>query len=121
MRATRIVAAVAASACALLITIRPTEATQRFGPVELSGNLQSQTLIRNPDPSKYEFVQNRNSARVRLDYEWLVGGKFYGKYDIPFIDKSKFSMLWRGVYDSVYDLTPGFLDKSEIHGPRAFL
>src|SRR4051812_24026087 len=100
MRVTCVVAAVAAFACAGLVVPIGAHATQRFGPVELSGNLQSQTLIRNPDPSTYEFIQNRNVARLRLDYDWLVGGKFYGKYDIPFIDKSKLAILWRGVYDS---------------------
>lgn len=95
-------------------------ATQRFGPVELSGNLQSQNLIRHPDVQTYQFIQNRNTARIRLDYEWIIGGKFYGKYDIPFIDKSKISLYWRGVYDSVYDFTPGFVARTDIKGRRAY-
>src|SRR5205823_13896706 len=37
-------------------------ATQRFGPVQLSGNLQSQNLVRHPDASTYEYIQNRNTA-----------------------------------------------------------
>src|SRR5207249_7985777 len=55
-------------------------ATQRFGPVQLSGNLQSQNLVRHPDASTYEYIQNRNTAHVRLDYDWLQAGRFYGKY-----------------------------------------
>ena len=35
-------------------------ATQKFGPIELSGNLQSQNLIRTPDASTYQYIQNRN-------------------------------------------------------------
>ncbi len=91
-------------------------ATQRYGPVQISGNLQSQNLIRHPDVRTYQFVQNRNSARIRLEYKWLERGKFYGKYDIPFIESSDIFLLYRGVYDSVYDTTPGFLPREDVHG-----
>src|SRR5262245_44517476 len=93
----------------------PAPATQKFGPLQLSGNLQSQNIIRNPDAADYNLVQQRNVARIRLDYDWLQAGKFYGKYDIPFIDRSKLFLLWRGVYDSIYDTTPGFIEKEDIH------
>jgi hypothetical protein len=62
---------------------------------------------------------NRNTAHVRLDYDWLQSGKFYNKYDIPFIDSSHLSIVWRGVYDSSYDTTPGFIQKEDNHG-RAY-
>ncbi len=94
----------------------PAEATLRFGDLQISGNMQSQNLVRTPDPSTWEFIQNRNSARLRLDYDWLTGGKFITKYDIPFIESSSLHVLWRGVYDSIYDTTPGFLQKEDIHG-----
>ena len=94
----------------------PAEATQKFGPLQIAGNLQSTALVRSPDASTYEFVSNRNIARIRLDYDWLQAGKFYNKYDIPFIESSHLFLLWRGVYDSVYDTTPGFIDKRDIHG-----
>src|SRR5262245_248960 len=95
---------------------RPADATLRFGDLQLSGNVQSQNLMRTPDPSTWEFIQNRNTTHIRLDYDWLQGGKFITKYDIPFIEKSSFTLLWRGVYDSIYDTTPGFLQKEDIHG-----
>jgi hypothetical protein len=97
----------------------PAAATQRFGPLQLSGDLQSQNLIRHPDASTYEFIQQRNTAHIQLEYDWLQAGKFYGKYDIPFIDRSKLFILWRGVYDSIYDTTPGFIEKNDFHG-RAY-
>ena len=87
----------------------PADATLRFGELQVSGNLQSQNLIRTPDADTYQFIQNRNTARLRLDYEWLEGGKFIDKYNVPFIQNSNFSLLWRGVYDSIYTFTPGFL------------
>src|SRR4029453_12392618 len=91
-------------------------ATLRFGDLQLSGNAQSQNLFRTPDASTWEYIQNRNTAHIRLDYDWLQGGKFITKYDIPFIEKSSMTLLWRGVYDGIYGFTPGFLQKDDIHG-----
>src|SRR5437867_12642215 len=103
---------------AALVTLspRPASATQKFGPIQLSGNLQSLNLVRHPDESQYEFIMNRNVARIRLEYNWLQAGKFYSKYEIPFIETSNLFVLWRGVYDSVYDTTPHILEKTDIHG-----
>jgi uncharacterized protein DUF1302 len=97
----------------------PAGATQKFGPVQLSGNLQSANIVRTPDVSTYQYIMNRNIAHIRLDYDWLQAGKFYNKYEIPFIESSHLSLIWRGVYDSIYDTTPGFIQKEDIHG-RAY-
>jgi hypothetical protein len=91
-------------------------ATAKFGPLEISGNLQTQNLIRHPDMDSFQFIQNRNVARLRLEYSWLEAGKFMSNYDIPFIQSSKLFVQWRGMYDSVYDTTPGFAPKYDIHG-----
>jgi len=91
-------------------------ATQKFGPIEISGNLQSQNLIRHPDKNTYQYIQNRNVARLRFEYSWLEAGKLMANYDIPFIQSSKVFVQWRGVYDSVYDTTPGFAPDEDIHG-----
>src|SRR6185295_15256955 len=96
------------------VIVRPASATQKFGPIQLSGNLSSQNLIRHPDQSEFQYIQNRNTLRIRLDYDWLQAGKFYGKYDIPFLESSHLFVLYRGVYDSVYDTTPGFSERSDI-------
>src|SRR5262249_31407583 len=111
-----LLAAVAGSMCALP---RTSFATLRFGSLQVSGNVQSQNLVRHPDATTFEFIQNRNTARIRLDYDWLEGGKWIGKYSLPFVEKSQLSILWRGVYDSIYDTTPGFVEKEDIHG-RAY-
>jgi hypothetical protein len=97
-------------------------ATMKFGPLQLSGNLQTQNLIRHGEasnPGDLQFVQQRNVARVRIDYDWLQNGRFINKYDIPFIQGSKLFLLWRGVYDSIYTTTPDVLQKRDIHG-RAY-
>jgi hypothetical protein len=109
---------VVAQALALLLCSAPEPAlaTQKFGPFQLSGNLQTQNLVRHPDESSYSFIQNRNSAHIQLQYKWLEAGKFYNKYEIPFIESSSLFILYRGVYDSIYDTTPGFIEKEDIHG-----
>src|SRR5947208_9009381 len=106
---------------AILLALAPraARATQKFGPIQLSGNLQTANIVRTPDQNTYEYIMNRNTAHVRLDYDWLQSGKFYNKYDIPFLDSSHLSVIWRGVYDSIYDTTPGFIQKEDIHG-RAY-
>src|SRR5947208_15375463 len=106
---------------AILLGLAPraARATQKFGPIQLSGNLQTANIVRTPDQNTYEYIMNRNTAHVRLDYDWLQSGKFYNKYDTPFIDSSRLLIKWRGVYDSIYDTTPGFIQKEDIHG-RAY-
>src|SRR5262245_14317439 len=94
----------------------PASATMRFGPLQISGNLQSQNIVRTPDAQTFQFIQNRNVARIQLTYDWLQGGKMMEHYDIPFIRDAKLFFLARGVYDSVYDTTPGFAPNFDIHG-----
>src|SRR5438046_9297527 len=108
----------AALVIAVATVPRHAAATQKWGPIQLSGNLQTQNLVRHPDYAHYEFIQNRNTARIQLDYDWLQGGLFYNKYNIPFIESSHLFLVYRGVYDSIYDTTPGFIEKEDIHGAR---
>lgn len=102
-----------------VLAATPAFATLRFGPLQVSGNLQSQNIIRHPDWSTYEFVQQRNVFRAQLQYDWIEAGKFMDKFRFPFIRDSKLTLLYRGVYDSVYTLTPGFQARQDIHG-RAY-
>jgi hypothetical protein len=103
---------------ALLVVAGPCAAgaTQRFGALEISGNLQSQNLIRTPNAGDLEFIMNRNTAHVRLDYDWVERGRLIGRYELPFVERSHLFLLWRGVYDSIYDVTPGFVEKEDFHG-----
>src|SRR5512140_1486518 len=96
---------------ALLLPVRPARATQKFGPLELSGNLQSQNIVRNPDVDQYHLIQQRNTFRARVDWDWLQRGKLIDRFDLPFIASSKLFLLYRGVYDSIYDYTPSFTER----------
>ncbi len=104
----------------LLVGAGRAEATQKFGPLEISGNLQSQQLIRHPDIDQFYFIQQRNTMRVRVDWEWVKrGGKWLDRYDLSdWVDSSHLFLLYRGVYDSIYDLTPGFTDKRDFQGVK---
>ena len=104
-----------AALASLILVPGSGRATQKFGPVQLSGNLQTQNLIRHPDQGTYEYIQNRNTTHIQLQYNWLEGGKFYNKYEIPFIERSTLFLVYRGVYDSIYDTKPGFIEKEDIH------
>ena len=107
-----------ATALVLFVPL-PGTATQRYGPVEMSGNLQSQNLVRHSDDAHFQFIQNRNTAHLQLEYDWVQAGKFYDKYTIPFIERSLLFIKYRGVYDSIYDTTPDTLEKEDVHG-RAY-
>ena len=84
-------------------------ATLRFGPdFQLSGDLSAQNLVRMRTVGGFNLVQQRNTARIRVDYDLLKDDKIAGKWDAPdFIDTVKLYMLYRGVYDSYYDFAPG--------------
>jgi hypothetical protein len=91
----------------VVLAARAAGALPAYGPLQVTGNLQSQTLIRNPDIDKYQLVQNRNTLRLRVDFDWLKNGKVIDKFTVPWIRSSHLFLLYRGVYDSVYDLAPG--------------
>ncbi len=79
----------------------------RYGPLEVSGNLETQNLLRHATPNEFNFVQNRNTFRLRVDYDWLQNGKLIDRFEMPFLERSKLYLLYRGVYDGVYDIQPG--------------
>ncbi len=90
-------------------------ALPRYGPLEVSGNLSAQQLFRSPDPGVWGLVQQRNTVKVRVDYNLLERGRLADRLEVPGIERAKLFLLYRGVYDSVYDLTPGF-EQDDIYG-----
>jgi hypothetical protein len=97
-----------------LLGVQVAQALPAYGPLEVAGSVQSQTLLRHPDVDKYEFVQNRNTLRVRADYRLIESGRMVGNIDVPWISSAHLYGLYRGVYDSVYDFAPG----GNLHGIR---
>ncbi|MFN8628030.1 MAG: DUF1302 family protein [Candidatus Binatia bacterium] len=99
--------AVALAVGALAGISAPARATMRYGALQLSGNVETQNLIRHQSPDELQFVQNRNTLRVRLDLDLVQSGSLLNTLDIPFIDWSKVFLLYRGAYDGFYDIAPG--------------
>jgi hypothetical protein len=89
----------------------PARATLKYGPIELSGSVDSQTLIRTSQIDNWQFIQNRNTGLLRLDYDWLQNGKLVERFETPFIKRSKLYVLYRGVYDSFWGIAPGGAQK----------
>ncbi len=96
--------AVGVALAALLTTGRgAAEATPvppRLG-LEPWGSVQTQEIVRHPDVDELHFVQQRNTLRL--------GGR--GRLapparDLLPFDAVTFTVLYRGVYDSVYDTAP---------------
>jgi hypothetical protein len=81
---------------------RPALATLKYGPIELSGSVDTQTLVRTISIAEYQFIQNRNTALLRLDYNWVENGRMVDRFDVPGVKSSKLYLLYRGVYDSFW-------------------
>lgn len=105
--------------CLLLAVVAAprAHALPRFGPLEIAGNVSAQQLIRHSSIDEYDFIQQRNTLRLRLDYQLVDQGKLLGNLAVPGISRARLFLLYRGVYDSVYDYTPGFAQK-DIYGHR---
>ena len=99
---------IAAVAAILTGTLAPrVSAVIRYGPLQLSGNVETQNIMRNTTIEKLGFIQNWNTVRLRVDWDWLQQGRFLDRVDIPFIDRSKLFLLYRGTYDGFYGIAPG--------------
>src|SRR5215470_3257227 len=90
-----------------LVFIQPAAATVKYGPIEISGSVDTQNLFRAPEADQWQFIQNRNTALIRFEYEWLQGGKFIDRIDVPWIKRSKLYLLYRGTYDGFWGIAPG--------------
>jgi len=72
----------------------------------VSGNVESQTLVRHATTNDFQLVQNRNVFRLRGEWDWLEDGKIAATVPFPWAASSRVTLLYRGVYDSFYDVAP---------------
>ena len=93
----------------------PAIAFKRYGPFELTGNVAAQQLFRHPDIDQWAFIQQRNTLKLRFDYNMYDKGVLFGTLPVTFLERANLLALYRGVYDSVYDFTPGF-EQQDIYG-----
>lgn len=94
-------------AAALLSFVSTAHATYRYGDIQISGNVEEQTLIRTPELDQYHLVQQRNTFRVQYEHQLVQGGKFLKNYGIPGIASASLFAYYRFVFDSVYYAQPG--------------
>jgi len=88
------------------------EATFRYGPIQISGNLESQQLIRldqGPDEmfQAFDLIQQRNTLRLQYEHDLVRDGSMLEMLPVPFVKKASFFAYYRFVYDSIYDIAPG--------------
>jgi len=88
------------------------DALPRYGPLELAGSVAAYQLIRHPDIDQYSFIMQRNTVLLRTDLSLIQSGRMLDQVDVPWIKQARLYALYRGVYDSVYDYTPGFNQKN---------
>ena len=90
-----------------LVLLPTAEAQFASNPLSFSGNVQTQQIFRHPEVDKWSIVQQRNTTRLRLEYDWIRDGQAFGRLSVPWIKSAHFVGLYRGSYDSVYDFQPG--------------
>ena len=82
-------------------------ATFRWGDVQISGNIEEQTLIRTPEIDTWNPVQERNTLRLQYEHQLVQGGKAFHSFSLPGISSANFFAYYRGVFDSIYYIQPG--------------
>lgn len=86
-------------------------AAHTFGPLDVAGSLQSQTIVRHPDVDEFHLVQQRNTVRVRARWSLVRDGKLFGRFAAGGLETVDLRLLYRGAYDSIYDATPTFRER----------
>src|SRR5437868_2544033 len=103
--------AIALAACASF-GARHAAATLRYGPIQISGNLESQQLLRVDDSTSSildaaDLVQQRNVFRFQYEHELVKRGQLFETIELPGIKQAGLFAYYRFVYDSIYDIAPG--------------
>lgn len=103
----RILVAIAAFAVAGALPRSPVLAAERFGPLQVSGSLETQSLLRHPDVDRWSLVQQRNTLRLRFNLDIVKDGAGTLGVSLPGVRSASIFLLYRPVYDSAFDLRPG--------------
>ncbi|MGH7897309.1 MAG: DUF1302 family protein, partial [Candidatus Binatia bacterium] len=116
--ASGIVRGLAAAAFVSHLACPAAHATLRYGPLQLSGNIESQQLFRidqNRDEQfqAFDLIQQRNTFRLQYEHDVVDNGMLLGMLDVSSVArKASLFAYYRFVYDSVYDIAPGPFLKS---------
>ncbi len=102
--------------CLCLLTPSAAHALIRTNSLDIGGHIRTTNVVRTQDLDNMAFIMQRNQLKLRLEWKWLQRGKAFGKYNIPFLKRADLFMLYRGIYESVYDLTPGMIETKDFQG-----
>jgi len=86
-----------------------------YGDLDISGRLRSTNIVRHNSIRQYNLIMQRNTGKLRLEWKWLQHGKAFGR-NISWLERSDFFMQMRGVYDSIYQITPGSNEREDLRG-----
>lgn len=103
-------------ALCLVLTPGLAHALYRKSGLDIGGHIRSTNIVRHQDIDNLAFIMQRNSLKLRLEWKWLQRGKAFGKWKVPGIKRSDLFILYRGVYDSIYDITPGQIERKDLQG-----
>jgi len=84
--------------------------------MDISGRLRSTNLVRHQDFDNMAFIMQRNELKLRFEWKWLQRGKAFNRYKLPWLDRSDMFIVYRGIYDSIYDITPGQIERKDLQG-----
>jgi hypothetical protein len=90
--------------------------TNKVGDLDLSGRIRSTNIVRHQDFDRMAFIMQRNELKLRFEWKWLQRGKAFGRYKFPWLERSDLFMVYRGIYDSIYDTTPGQIERKDLQG-----
>ncbi len=95
-----------------LLCATPASATFDFGPLSIFGSLETQNLFRMRQVGDFQPVQQRNTLLFGGELAIVESGRLAkglssDEVSIPWLDEVSLFGLYRGVYDSIYDIAPG--------------
>ncbi|MFP6626168.1 MAG: DUF1302 family protein [Deltaproteobacteria bacterium] len=105
----------------LSLALLPTNAealyrSTKYGNLDLSGRVRATNLVRHQDWNQYDFIMQRNELKLRFEWRWIDRGKALNRYKVPWLKRADLFLLYRGIYDSVYDYGPGFSERTDFQG-----
>ncbi len=104
----------AAGVALWLASAAPVSATLHLGDVQISGNVEIQNLIRLGNSFDFDPVQQRNTLRLQYEHRLVKKGSLLGGVaSLPFLRDVDLFAYYRGVYDSIYDIAPGGLLRTQ--------
>lgn len=114
-------AVVAVLSCTVLGTARRAVAAPPPPPsLYLGGSFEAQQLARTPKAGEFQFIQQRNTLRLLANWTWIDDGEWTGPFPSSWktgsIENVDVFLLYRGVYDSVYDFLPSVPTTTDYRG-----